>query len=78
MANIIIGLLCVAFGLWGMSVWWYSMAELLRGTVPLILLVFGVVALMAGVTGVRNEAEVLSDSDIEEQLKDKPDGVGKE
>lgn len=72
MPNIIIGLLSISIGLWGVSVWWYSLAELLRGLVPLILLVFGMVALMAGVTRVRNEPEdELSDSDLVEQFTKK-------
>ena len=55
MPGIIIGLLAVAFGLWGMTVWWWSVAELLRGIVPIILIALGVVALAAGVTTVRQD-----------------------
>ena len=57
MTNIIVGLLAIAFGLWGMTVWWWSVAELLRGLVPVILILIGVVALAAGVSAVRNEKE---------------------
>jgi hypothetical protein len=66
MPNVVIGLLSIALGLWGVSVWWYSLAELLRGLVPLLLLLFGMVALMAGVTRVRDEPDDVSDSDLAE------------
>jgi len=57
MTNIIVGLLAVAFGLWGMTVWWWSVAELLRGLLPVILILVGLVALAAGVSAVRTEKE---------------------
>ncbi len=53
MPNIIIGLLALAFGLWGLSVWWWSVTELLRGLVPLLLLGVGFVALAAGISNVQ-------------------------
>lgn len=68
MANIIVGLLSISLGLWGVSVWWYSLAELLRGSIPLVLLSFGIVALMAGVTRVRDEDNDVSDSDLSQQF----------
>jgi len=72
MPNIIIGLLSISVGLWGVSVWWFSLAELLRGVVPLLLLLFGMVALMAGVTRVKNEpADDVSDSELVEQFAKK-------
>lgn len=58
MNNVIIGLLAVSFGLWGLTVWWWSFAELLRGLVPLALIVFGVVALGAGVSQIRTDKKV--------------------
>jgi uncharacterized membrane protein len=58
MPAVIIGLLAIAFGLWGMTVWWWSVAELLRGLVPVFLVLLGVVALAAGVSKVRQEKEV--------------------
>ncbi len=58
MPAVIIGLLAIAFGLWGMTVWWWSVAELLRGLVPVFLILLGIVALAAGVSKVRQEKEV--------------------
>jgi hypothetical protein len=48
MAQIILGLLAVTLGLWGLSAWWFSVEELLRGLSPLLLILVGVAALMAG------------------------------
>ena len=67
MPSIIAGLLAFAMGLWGLSVWWYSVEELLRGLVPLLLLMFGMVALMAGVSRV---ATVGDDEKCDEDLMD--------
>lgn len=53
MANIIFGLVALALGLWGVSVWWWSIVELLRGLVPISLILLGLVALGAGVTRIR-------------------------
>jgi hypothetical protein len=54
MPTIVFGLLSVALGLWGASIWWWSVVEVLRGLVPLVLLVLGLVALGAGVTKMRD------------------------
>ncbi|MBF0357293.1 MAG: hypothetical protein HQL70_01725 [Magnetococcales bacterium] len=53
MANIIFGLVALALGLWGVSVWWWSIVEILRGIVPIALILLGLVALGAGVTRMR-------------------------
>lgn len=56
MANIIAGLLAISLGLWGLSVWWGSVTELLRGLAPPFLLALGFIALAAGVSTMRNDA----------------------
>lgn len=66
MPNMIIGLLSVSLGLWGISVWWYSVEEFLRGGLPLLLVLFGVVALMAGVRGERMDRAGLDQSKRED------------
>ncbi len=57
MPNIVFGLVAIAVGLWGLSVWWWSVAEFLRGFVPIALILFGLVALGAGVSVVRDKEE---------------------
>lgn len=63
---VIFGLLAISLGLWGMSVWWWSVAEILRGLIPIALVFLGVVSLAAGVSKVRQDQDV-SDEDF---LKD--------
>jgi len=54
--NIVFGLLALAMGLWGLSVWWWSVTEVLRGLVPLILLAVGFIALSAGVMNIEKDS----------------------
>ena len=75
MPSIIVGLLAFAMGLWGLSVWWYSVEELLRGLVPLLLLLFGMVALIAGVSRV---ATAPKDDRDDEELIDLADELERE
>ena len=49
MPSIIGGILAIGLGIWGMVEYWWSFAELLRGLVPLFLVVGGITALAAGV-----------------------------
>ncbi|MBF0560736.1 MAG: hypothetical protein HQL37_01720 [Alphaproteobacteria bacterium] len=63
MPGIIAGLLAVALGLWGMTVWWWDVVDLLRGLVPIVLILVGVLALAAGVSVTRNES-LLKDKDF--------------
>ena len=63
MPAVIIGLLAISFGLWGLTVWWWSVVEVLRGLVPILLVGLGLVALAAGVTQVRRE-QVVKDEEI--------------
>lgn len=58
MASIVFGLVAIALGLWGLSTWWWSVVEVLRGIVPLFLILLGPVALGAGITKLRENSEV--------------------
>ena len=53
MLSVIVGLLALALGLWGLTAWWWSVTEFLRGSMPIVLVVFGLVALASGVQTVR-------------------------
>ena len=53
MPSVIFGLLALALGLWGLTAWWWSVTEALRGLVPVALIALGLVALAAGVQTVR-------------------------
>ena len=56
--GIIFGLIVVTLGLWGLDAWWWSVVELIRGILPLALILFGIMALSAGVTDVSQGKQV--------------------
>lgn len=49
MTSIIGGVLALGVGVWAMSEYWWSFAELMRGLAPLLLVVGGMVSLTAGI-----------------------------
>ncbi len=55
MPSIIGGIIAISLGVWGLSMYWWSIAELLRGLLPLLLIVGGLVALSAGVQMLREK-----------------------
>lgn len=57
MASIIFGLAALSLGLWGLSAWWWSVTEVLRGLVPILLIIIGPIALGAGVSRLRERGQ---------------------
>jgi hypothetical protein len=55
MAHIIFGLFAVAAGLAGVFAWWDSFGLVLRGLLPIALVVVGLVATGAGLIGQRSD-----------------------
>lgn len=55
MVNIGVGLMMLALGLWGMSAWWWSVTEVLRGVAPILLIIIGPIAIGAGMTRLREQ-----------------------
>jgi hypothetical protein len=49
MANLIVGLICLALGAWGVTAWWDEFGEVLRGLIPVVFIVVGLAAIGAGV-----------------------------
>ncbi len=62
MPSIMFGLLAIALGLWGLSAWWWSVVELLRGVLPMVLVFVGVLALAAGVSRFGKGGKVTDES----------------
>ncbi len=48
MTNLIVGLICLAFGAWGVAAWWDEFGALLRGVVPVAFILLGLAAIGAG------------------------------
>lgn len=49
MNHLICGLIAVVLGLWGIFGWWDSFGMVLRGLIPLVLLVGGLIATGVGI-----------------------------
>ncbi|CAN2041905.1 Magnetosome protein MamI-g, greigite-specific [Candidatus Magnetomoraceae bacterium gMMP-15] len=50
MKHIIIGLIAITLGLWGIVLNWYRFIDLLWVLIPMAVLIGGIVALMAGIS----------------------------
>ena len=67
MINVIAGLIAIVLGVLGLKVWWWSFSELLRGLIPLVLLIGGLVAIAAGIGGVKELKNLRLRTDPEEE-----------
>jgi hypothetical protein len=45
--HLVIGMVLIALGLWGISAWWDAFAFAMRALVPLVALVIGVLAVLS-------------------------------
>ncbi|MBF0621318.1 MAG: putative sulfate exporter family transporter [Magnetococcales bacterium] len=54
MLSLVFALVLFSLGLWSVHAWWWSVAEVLRGFVPLFLILFGTLAIAAGATKARS------------------------
>ena len=55
MQNIVVGLVAICLGIWGLvNYWWYTV-DVIIAIFPLVLLLFGLIALLAGIknTGIK-------------------------
>ena len=48
MTNLIVGLICLALGAWGVVAWWDEFGAVLRGVVPILFILLGLAAIGAG------------------------------
>jgi len=55
-ASIIIGSVIAVVGVWGLVAWWCDFLCLLRGSVPAMLVFGGVIAVIAGLSELKDEA----------------------
>lgn len=61
MTHLIFGLIGVGAGMYGVLVWWDDFGLVLRGLVPLTLIVVGLIAIGAGLVA-RNKTEEVASS----------------
>ena len=60
MRHVVVGLVLLVLGVFGIISWWGDFGLVLRGVIPFLLLVWGLVAIGSGLT-----REELTDSDDE-------------
>ena len=48
MTNLIVGLICLALGAWGLTAWWDEFGGVLRGLIPIVFILVGLAAVGAG------------------------------
>jgi len=60
MKHIIIGLLAITLGIWGIALNWYQFVDLLWVIVPMLALVGGIVALLAGISNFNGKSSSIS------------------
>ena len=55
MINMVFGLVAICLGIWGLVTYWWYTVDVIIAIFPLVLLIFGLIALLAGVknTGLR-------------------------
>jgi len=63
---IIAGLVAMAFGVWLVIVWWRPFYELVLGCIPPILFFGGLIALIAGISSIKDAARTKK---LEEEAK---------
>ena len=69
MIHLIVGVVTLALGAWGIISWWGHFGEFLRGLIPILLVLVGLAAVGAGFRKTIGEAE---DEDSEEPSADTP------
>ncbi len=72
MVALIVGLVFVVFGLWGVVVWRTDFFQVCRGALPAFLLMGGVLAVIIGITAIRDSLkgkEEVKSEGIKEEKK---------
>ena len=49
MLHVIVGIIAIMIGLWGIMSNWYMFKDILVTIMPLVVLLFGIVAILAGI-----------------------------
>lgn len=60
------GIISILIGVWGITSWWWSFTELLKGAVPPVLVLGGLAALFAGIGEIKDFSQAKK-----EEAKDK-------
>lgn len=67
MYSVLGGIIAILLSLWAFFKWWYLFADVFKGVIPIILLFFGIAAIISGAKRMRQENNV--DSDLNKSTK---------
>jgi vacuolar-type H+-ATPase subunit I/STV1 len=69
MLSIVFGLIAMSLGFWGLVRYWWYMVDVLIAILPLLLIVSGAIALLAGIrnTGMRTSFKIKKGAVAEEE-----------
>ena len=57
MLEMVIGVIAVIFGLWGIARSWYLVKDIVLALLPLAILSMGTIMLLAGIRGIKKKKE---------------------
>ncbi len=60
MLEMVIGVIAVIFGLWGIARSWYLVKDIVLALLPLAILCMGTIMLLAGIRGIKKKKEASS------------------
>lgn len=72
MTNLIVGLVCLALGAWGVTAWWDEFGEVLRGLLPAVFILAGLAAVGAGMKSKRTTVPQGEEDDFAVSSADSP------
>ncbi|SLM32760.1 Putative membrane protein, magnetosome protein MamI [Desulfamplus magnetovallimortis] len=68
MKHIIVGLVAITLGIWGIVLNWYQFLDLLWVLVPMAAVICGVIALLAGISNFSKSSDTDAGRSVEERL----------
>ncbi len=57
MLALIVGIIVAAIGIWGVKVWFPDFIMVLKGSIPALLVCGGLLAIIAGITSIKDAME---------------------
>jgi hypothetical protein len=63
MVNIVFGLVAICLAIWGLVTYWWYTVDVIIAIFPLVLLFFGIVALLAGIKQTGLKATLIQGND---------------
>jgi F0F1-type ATP synthase assembly protein I len=69
MINIVLGLVSICLGIWGLVTYWWYIVDIIIAFFPLVLLGFGIIALLAGIKNTGLKATVMGRNNNQESTE---------